>query len=58
MPMLENLRLSNTKVSDIHALEDARSLRSLSVLGTNVTAKALAPLKARGVAVYGGGDGP
>jgi hypothetical protein len=58
MPVLENLRLSGTKVSDIHALQGARSLRFLSVVDTNVTAKALAPLKARGVAVYGGGDGP
>ncbi len=57
MPKLKTLRLSGTKVSDIHALESAKSLRSLSVVDTKVTAKALAPLKARGVVVYGGGDG-
>lgn len=60
MPMLKSLRLSGTKISDatIRALANAKSLRSLSVVGTNVTAEALTPLKARGVAVYGGGDGP
>jgi len=55
---LKTLRLSGTKVSDIQALESAKSLRSLSVVDTRITAKALAPFKARGVAVYGGGDGP
>jgi hypothetical protein len=60
MPVLKSLRLSGTKVSDaaIRALESAKPLRSLSVVDTKVTARALAPLKARGVAVYGGGDGP
>jgi len=58
MPKLKGLRLSGTKVSDIQALESAKSLRSLSVVDTKVTAKALAPLKARGITVYGGGDGP
>jgi hypothetical protein len=59
MPMLKTLRLPGTKISDavIPALESVKSLRSLSVVDTSVTAKALAPLKARGVAVYGGGDG-
>ena len=58
MPRLKGLRLSGTKVGDIHALESAKSLRSLSLVDTKVTAKALAPLKVRGVTVYGGGDGP
>jgi hypothetical protein len=60
MTGLKNLRLSGTKVSDtvIHALEGAKRLRSVTVVDTKVTAGALAPLKARGVAVYGGGDGP
>ena len=60
MTRLKNLRLSGTKVSDtaIHALEGAKALRSVTVVDTKVTAGALAPLGARGVAVYGGGDGP
>jgi hypothetical protein len=54
------LRLSGTKISDhgVRALEGAKALRSLAVADTGVTAAALAPLKARGVTVYGGGDGP
>ena len=60
MVRLKNLRLSGTKVSDkaVHALEGAKALRSITAVDTKVTAGALAPLKARGVAVYGGGDGP
>jgi hypothetical protein len=58
MPKLATLRLSGSKIGDIQALEGAKSLRSLSVVDTKITAKALAPFKARGVAVYGGGDGP
>lgn len=57
---LKNLRLSGTKVSDVtvRALEGSKALRSVTVVDTKVSAEALAPLKARGVAVYGGGDGP
>ena len=60
MIRLKSLRLSNTKVSDttIHALDGVKALRSVTVVDTSVTAGALAPLRARGVAVYGGGDGP
>jgi len=55
MPKLRNLRLSGTKVSDIHALEAAPALKSLSLADTK--ASGLAALEARGVTVYGGGDG-
>jgi hypothetical protein len=60
MIRLKDLRLSGTKVSDIavHALEGAKALRSVTVVDTRVTAGALAPMRARGVTVYGGGDGP
>lgn len=60
MARLKSLRLSRTRISDngVHALEGAKALRSLAVADTAVTAAALAPLRARGVAVYGGGDGP
>jgi hypothetical protein len=60
MVKLKSLRLSGTRISDtgVRALEGAKALRSLAVAGTAVTAAALAPLKARGVAVYGGGDAP
>jgi hypothetical protein len=60
MTRLKNLRLSGTKVSDaaVHALEGTKALRSVTVVDTKVTAGALAPLRARGVTVYGGGDGP
>ncbi|MEO8300339.1 MAG: c-type cytochrome domain-containing protein [Rhizomicrobium sp.] len=60
MPLLKSLRLSATKVSDaaIPVLEGTKRLKSLMVTDTRVTAQALAPLRARGIAVYGGGDGP
>jgi len=60
MTRLKNLRLSGTKVSDtaIRALEGAKALRSVTVVDTKVTVGALAPLRARGVTVYGDGDGP
>lgn len=60
MDKLKSLRLSGTKITDktVHALEGIKALHSLSVADTGVTAAALAPLRARGVAVYGGGDGP
>jgi hypothetical protein len=60
MIRLKSLRLSGTKVSDvtIHALDGAKALHSVTVVDTSITASALVPLRARGVAVYGGGDGP
>jgi hypothetical protein len=60
MPRLKSLRLSDTKISDaaIRTLGAAKALASLTVVGTGITAPALAPLKARGITVYGGGDGP
>lgn len=58
MPKLRNLRLSGTKVRDIHGLEVAPALKSLSVVDTAVSGSAVAAFKAKGVAVYGGGDGP
>ena len=59
MVKLKSLRLSGTKVGDttVHALENAKALRSLAVVDTDVTAKALGPLRARGVTVYGDGNG-
>lgn len=57
MPKLKNLRLSGTKVSDIHALEAAPALKSLSVADTKVDSSSLAAFQAEGIAVYGGGDG-
>lgn len=58
MPKLRNLRLSGTKVRDIHALEAAPALKSLSVVDSGVSSSDLAAFKAKGVTVYGGGDGP
>jgi hypothetical protein len=60
MVKLKSLRLSGTRITDkgVHALEEAKALRSLAVADTGVTAAALAPLRARGVTIYGGGDGP
>ena len=58
MPKLRNLRLSGTKVRDIQGLQAAPALKSLSVVNTKVSGSALAALKAKGVTVYGGGDGP
>jgi hypothetical protein len=59
MPSLRLLRLNNTKVTDatIQALAPLKTLRSLTVVGTGITEQALAQVRARGVAVYGGGDG-
>lgn len=56
MTSLRLLRLANTKVTDktMEALADHKALKSLSVVDTGVSDAALAPLKARGVAVYGG----
>ncbi len=58
MPKLRNLRLSGTKVGDIRALEGAPALKSLSVASTGISGSALAAFGAKGVAVYGGQDGP
>jgi hypothetical protein len=58
MPKLRNLRLSGTKVRDIQGLQAAPALKSLSVVNTKVSGSALAALKAKGITVYGGGDGP
>ena len=60
MSKLKGLRLSGTKTGDtaIHALEQTKTLRSLAVVDTAVTAGALAPFRARGLTVYGDGDGP
>ena len=58
MPKLKNLRLSGTKVGDIRGLEAAPALKSLSVVNTKVSGSALAAFKAKGITVYGGGDGP
>ena len=58
MPKLKNLRLSGTKVGDVQALEAAPQLKSLSVVNTGVSTSSLASLQAKGVAVYGGQDGP
>ena len=60
MVKLKSLRLSGTKTGDmtVHALEQTKALRSLAVVDTAVTAGALAPFRARGVTVYGDGDGP
>jgi hypothetical protein len=59
MRSLRVLRLANTGTGDatIQALAPLKALRSLTVVGTHVTGKALTGLRARGVAVYGGGDG-
>ena len=60
MTSLRVLRLMNTKVTDttIQALGSLKALRSLTVVGTAASETALAPLRRRGVAIYGGGDGP
>ena len=60
MVKLKSLRLSGTKVGDttVRALEQSKALRSLAMVDTSVTTKALAPFRARGVTVYGDGDGP
>lgn len=58
MPKLKILRLSDTKIRDMHALESAPALKSLSVMDTSVNASSLAAFKNKGVAVYGGDDGP
>lgn len=56
MTSLRLLRLANTKITDktMEALAGHKALKSLSVVDTGVSDAALEPLKARGVAVYGG----
>jgi hypothetical protein len=58
MTSLRTLRLLNTKVTDttMRALAPLKALRSLTA-GTGASEAALASLRQRGVAVYGGGDG-
>jgi hypothetical protein len=58
MISLRTLRLMNAKVSDatIQAITPLKSLRSLTTDGTGVSEGALAPLRRRGVTIYGGGD--
>jgi hypothetical protein len=58
MNSLRVLRLTNTKIGDatIRALISLKFLRSLTVVGTAVTANALAPLRQEGVAIHGDGN--
>jgi len=58
MTSLRTLRLSNTKVTDttIRALAPLKALRSITTAGTGAREVALAALRQRGLAVYGGGD--
>jgi hypothetical protein len=59
MASLQFLRLTNTKVTGktIEALAGLKSLKSVGVVGTGVSDAALAPLRQRGVTVYGDGNG-
>jgi len=56
MTALVRLRLARTAITDktVQALAGLKSLKSVSLVDTRVADAA--PLKARGVAVYGGGD--
>ncbi len=58
MSRLEVLRLANTKVAaaTIRALAPLKSLRSLTLTGSTLPPVAVAPLRQRGVAVYGVDD--
>ena len=58
MTTLKSLRLTNTKDGDgiVAPLAPLKSLKSLTVTGTDVSQAALAPLRNRGVAIYGDGD--
>jgi hypothetical protein len=58
MPALRALRLANTKTGDrlLKALASLKTLNSVTVTATDVTQAGLAPLRARGVAIYGDGD--
>ncbi len=55
---LEVLRLANTKVAaaTLQALATLKSLRSVTVTGSTVPPAAMAALRQRGIAVYGGDD--
>lgn len=59
MRSLRVLRLMDTAVTDvtIRAVQGLPALRSLTIAGTTVTNAAVIPLRQRGVAVHGGGDG-
>jgi mono/diheme cytochrome c family protein len=58
MTALTRLRLARTTVTDktVEALAGLKALKSVSLVNTRVNEAALTPLKARGVAVYGGGN--
>ena len=58
MTALTRLRLARTTVTDktVEALTGLKALKSVSLVNTRVNEAALTPLKARGVAVYGGGN--
>jgi len=58
MSRLEMLRLANTKATavTIQALAPLKSLRSVTVTGSAVPPAAVASLRQRGIAVYGGDD--
>lgn len=56
MERLHALRLANTAVTDamVSTVSALDSLQTLTLIGTAVTAQGFAPLRARGVKVYGG----
>jgi mono/diheme cytochrome c family protein len=58
MPALKGLRLANTKTGDkmLAALVSLKALKSVTVDGTHAQQSSLAPLRSRGVAIYGDGD--
>jgi hypothetical protein len=60
MNSLARLRLARTSITDrtVGALAGLRALKSVSLVDTKVSDTALTPLRQRGVAVYGGGNGP
>lgn len=59
MSKLEVLRIADTAMTDVtvESLIRMPSLKSLTISGTAVTDAALAPLRRRGVTIYGGADG-
>jgi hypothetical protein len=58
MASLVRLRLARTKITDrtVEALAGLKALKSVSLVDTKVSDATLAPLRQRGVAVYGGGN--
>ena len=58
MAALTKLRLARTQVTNktVASLAGLKALKSVSLVDTNVSDAALAPLRQRGVAVYGGGN--